>query len=544
MPYGDSECKTFYSQMFLPAVISGLLVVPCVLAYLLRGNSTLPPLLAVAAIDVFFWLFFFWRVRFERDFAVIWYCTIFPSRIDYAEVSDMRRLFCNAKCPEVPSHVEFFLKNGKRKQWNLNLFAPAVREEIVQELKERIQLPDPKYPLDSDSDGEEMDPGEELHSELADSSDSGSRGEVMDTGEEEALQEVTAWTEKTCRPHRAEMITVCAVGALMLALVIWGVCRQLAWDERVRSWDKADGIILKNATKRVRSGKSSKTVADVAYEYTYKGTRYTGTRIVYDSESFPRMKIGSHRQVIVNPEDPRDAAIMFWYRGYGWLLRYTDCMFFGLIFLIMSATFVSLLRQKVPVIPDSLKKYLATFSPEQLQAALKREKPGFTLTFDIEANRPVEYREDSRYGIIRERKSKFSCFVFAAVLIAGIALAFAVPLVWLGVAITGTVIFFLFFPWMTVFDFQEKKIYRCRRFRPEKFDSMRSVSFSEIDHLSVSVSVQSKRNRSGRRIGLFAVKHDGTKVPVCGASCRNLGLLLELLPELAEKMGHLPILFY
>ncbi|MBO4491127.1 MAG: hypothetical protein J5944_07190 [Lentisphaeria bacterium] len=28
------------------------------------------------------------------------------------------------------------------------------------------------------------------------------------------------------------------------------------------------------------------------------------------------------------------------------------------------------------------------------------------------------------------------------------------------------------------------------------------------------------------------------------ASCRNLGLLLELLPELAEKMGHLPILFY
>ena len=59
MPYGDSECKTFYSQLILPTGISGLLVVPCVLAYLLRGNGTLPPLLAVAAIDVFFWLFFF-----------------------------------------------------------------------------------------------------------------------------------------------------------------------------------------------------------------------------------------------------------------------------------------------------------------------------------------------------------------------------------------------------------------------------------------------------------------------------------------------------
>ena len=347
-----------------------------------------------------------------------------------------------------------------------------------------------------------------------------------------------------CRPHLAEKIVLCAVGALTLALVIWGVCRQLAWDERVRSWDKADGIILKNATKRVRSGKSSKTVADVAYEYTYKGTRYTGTRIVYDSETFPGLKAGAHRQVIVNPDDPRDCAIMFWYRGYGWLLRYTDCMCFGFVFLIVSGIFISLLGQKVPVIPDSLKKYLKTFSQEQFDAALKREKPGFTLTFDIEANRPVEYREDSRYGIIRERKSKFSCFVFALVLLAGIALAVAVPVVWFGVAIAGAVIFFLFFPWMTVFDFQEKKMYRCRRFRPEKFDSMRSVPFSEIDHLSVSVSVQSKRNRSGRRIGLFAVKQDGTQVPICGAVYRNLGVLLELLPDLAEKMGHLPILFY
>ena len=369
-----------------------------------------------------------------------------------------------------------------------------------------------------------------------------SDGGELDTGEE--LQEVTAWTEKACRPHRAEMILVCAVGGIMLVLGIGGVFRQLAWDERVRSWDKADGIILKNTTKRVRSGKSTKTVADVEYEYTYKGTRYTGTRIVYDSESFPRMKIGSHRQVIVNPEDPRDSAIMFWYSGYGWLMRYTDCMVFGFIFLIVSGTFISLLGQKVPVIPDSLKKYLKTFSQEQLQTAWKREKPGFTLTFDIEANRPVEYREDFRYGIIRERKSKFSCFVFAAVLLAGIALAFAVPLVWLGVAITGTVIFFLFFPWMTVFDFQEKKMYRCRRFQPEKFDSMRSVSFSEIDHLSVSVSTLNRKKHGGRFIGLVAVKRDGTKIPICGASCRNLGLLLELLPELAEKMGHLPILFY
>ena len=523
MPYGDSECKTFFSRWLPPTIFSGMFFALGVVGFAdlnSRGDPTaLHLLLSFAAIVFIFWQIFFWRVRFERDFAVIWYCTVFPSRIDYAEVSGMRRLFCDAKHPGVPSHVEFFLKNGKRKQWNLDFFVPAVREEIVQELKERIQFPEPAdSPDGGDSDGE-LDPGEEL-------------------------QEVTAWTEKACRPHRAEMILVCAVGGIMLVLGIGGVFRQLAWDDRVRAWDKVDGIILRNTTKRVRSGKHTRNVADVAYEYTYKGTRCTGTRIVYDSDTFPKLKPGAHQQVIVNPEDPRDSAIMFWYSGYWWLMRYTDCMFFGLIFLIMSGIFTSLVTRKVPAVPESLKKYLKTFSQEQLQAAWKREKPGFTLTFDIEANRPVEYREDSRYGIIRERKSKFSCFVFAAVLLAGIALAFAVPLVWLGVAITGTVIFFLFFPWMTVFDFQEKKMYRCRRFRPEKFDSMRSVSFSEIDHLSVSVSVQSKRKNSGRRIGLFAVKQDGTQVPICGAVYRNLGVLLELLPDLAEKMGHLPILFY
>ena len=520
MPYGDSECKTFFS---LPSTIfSGVFFTLGVVGFAdlnARGDpAALPLLLSFAAIAFIFWLIFFWRVRFERDFAVIWYCSFFPSRIDYAEVSGMRCHCDNVKHPGVPSSVEFRLKNGKVKRWSLNLFSESVCGEIVQELESRIQLSDPPDPTEGDDGGE------------------------LDTGEE--LQEVTVWTEKACRPHRAEMILLCTVGALMLVLGIFGLCRQLAWNERVRSWDKVDGIILKNTTRRVRSGKHTRNVTDVAYEYTYKGNRYTGTRIVYDSESFPRMKIGSHRQVIVNPEDPRDCAIMVWYSGYRWLIRYTDCMFFGLIFLIMSGIFLSLLMRKIPAVPESLKKYLGTFSQEQYDAALKREKPGFTLTFDIEANRPVEYREDSRYGIIRERKSKFSCFVFAAVLIAGIALAFAVPLVWLGVAITGTVIFFLFFPWMTVFDFEEKKIFRCRRFQPEKFASLKFVSFSEIDHLSVSDSTLNRKKHGGRFIGLVAVKRDGTKIPICGTSCRNLGLLLELLPELAEKMGHLPILFY
>lgn len=512
MPYGDSECKTFFSRWLPPTIFSGMFFALGVVGFVdlnSRGDPTaLHLLLSFAAIVFIFWQIFFWRVRFERDFAVIWYCTVFPSRIDYAEVSGMRCRYGSAKCPGVLTGIEFRLKDGREKRWSLNLFSETVCREIVQEMESRLNL-----------------------------------SSLPDPAAEEELLDVSAWAKKTCRPHLAEKIVLGAVGVLTLALVIWGVCRQLAWDERVRSWDKADGIILKNATKRVRSGKSTKTVADVAYEYTYKGTRYTGTRIVYDSETFPDLKVGAHRQVIVNPDDPQDCAIMFRYRGYGWLLRYTDCMCFGFIFLIVSGIFISLLGQKVPVIPDSLKKYLKTFSQEQFDAALKRERPGIPLA-GVEMDQPLEYREDSRYGILRARRSPVSRIVFALVLLAGIALAVAVPVVWFLVAVGGAVIALLSVPAMTVFDFQEKKIFRCRRFRPEKFDSMRSVSFSEIGHLSVCDSTLSRKKRGGRFIGLVAVKQDGTKVPLCGASCRNLGLLLELLPELAEKMGHLPILFY
>ena len=521
MPYGDSECKTFFSQWLPPAIFTGAFIMFGAVGFVIRNArgdavGALLSLLISAAISLLLSLVFSWRVRFEPNFAVIWYCVIFPSRIDYAEVSGMRRLYGDAKRPGVPTVIEFQLRDGEEKRWNLNLFSAAVIEEIVRELESRIRVSGP--PDAPGSDGGEM------------------------TTEEE-LQEVTVWTENTCRPHRAELITLGVTGGLMLVLVIWNVCSQLVWDQRVRTWDKADGILLKNTTKRVRSGKSTRTVADVAYEYTYKGMRYTGTRIVYNSDTFPKLKPGTHRQVIVNPEDPRDCAIMFWYRGNAWLIRYTNSMFFGLIFLIVSGISVSLLGRKIPAVPESLKQYLGTFSPEQLQAALKREHPG-TPVIGVEVNRPMEYREDLRYGIIRERKSKFSCFVFAAVLLAEVALAIAFPVLWIGAAITGAVIILLFFPGMTVFDFQERKICRCRLFRPEKFDSMRSVSFSEIDHLSVSDSTLSRSRRSGRFIGVTAVKHDGTKVPICGASCRNLGLLLELLPDLAEKMGHLPILFY
>ena len=70
-------------------------------------------------------------------------------------------------------------------------------------------------------------------------------------------------------------------------------------------------------------------------------------------------------------------------------------------------------------------------------------------------------------------------------------------------------------------------------------EHMEVLPFSEVDHLSC----ERVWRKNGYQIGIFAVKRDGTQIPVCKASPRHLALLLELLPELAEKMGHLPITY-
>jgi len=384
------------------------------------------------------------------------------------------------------------------KQWNINLFSPAVREKIVQETGKRIPLPE--HPQE--------------------------------------IPDIQQWAGPAVRTSRVEKAIFCFFAVFMLILGFCSMCSQLAWNDRVKNWDKADGIILKNTTKRVKSRKYTKTVADVEYQYTYKGKQYFGTKIVYDSESFPDLKPGVHRQVIVNPENPQDCAIMFWYRGYWGWMRYLNCAVIYLFSVFLFAIFFRSLVPKKIVVPEALKTYIATFSAEQFYAALNKERPGAMLS-RVEMRFPMEYRQEGRYGIIRQRDSKVNYILFGALLILAITLSFVIPLCWIVVAILGFVIYSMYFSRITVFDFQEKKIYGCR-FRPENSGQMKAVQFTEIDHFSLSALLSGRQEKF---IGLFAVKHNGTNVPLCKVNTKRLALLLELLPELAEKTGHLPITY-
>ncbi|MBR4884298.1 MAG: hypothetical protein IKZ33_03180, partial [Lentisphaeria bacterium] len=259
MRNATKSSRTFYSQWGPPTLLGGMFVVlgfsAFIIAALKPGFSGFSDLfqhgagfafLAPVALGIIFWLCFFWRVRFEKNHATIYYCGCFPVRINYADVVHLAYSYGKYKKQEVPAAIHFYLRSGGIKSWNTNLFSLQTAQAIKAEWEKRINIPE-------------------------------TRQEIPD---------IQLWVNHILRPSLAVKIIYAVAAIFCLGLGIWGMKEQLAWDNRIETWDKVDGIILKNTTKRVSSrGKGTKEVADVEYQYTYKGATYHSTKIVYDSDS-------------------------------------------------------------------------------------------------------------------------------------------------------------------------------------------------------------------------------------------------------------------
>ena len=508
----EKASKTFYSHWGPPTLVCGIPVLCGISAFITAsfkpgfsgfgdlfrhgaGYGFLAPIL----LGIVFGFFFFWRVRFEEHYAVIYYCAFFPVRIDYAEINRLAYFYQKYKKQKVPATIYFYLRSGKVKSWNINLFSPQTAQAIQSELEKRSR------------------PQE-------------TRREIPD---------IQLWANNILHSGNAVKIIWAFFTVLTLGLGVWEMTEQLTWDKHIKTWDKVDGILLKNTTKRFSKGKRTEEIADVEYKYRYKGKQYYGTKIVYDSDSFPALKVGSKRQVIVNPEKPQECAIMFWYRGKWGLLRWGKCVFFCLVSLGFAIAFSRTFFPKKIIIPETLKNYIKSFPAERFYAALDTEHPAAAFN-NVGLQQKMEYLQNFRYGVIRQNVSRFTYVIWSVLLLLAVTTAFFVPVCWIAVIIIGGVVYSLYFPRITVFDFQEKKFFCCKCFRPEKAEKMKALSFEKVDHLCCNIL--SNRN-TDPFIGVFAVTHDGYKLPLFSVTKKRLDLLFELLPELAEKMGHLPITY-
>ena len=512
MTDSGKKCNTFFSQWGPPTLLCGMFVVLGISVFI---NAILKPgfsgisdlfrhgigdaFLALIVLGIVFWLFFFWRVRFEKTYAVIYYCAFFPVRIDYAEINRLSYFYKKYKNQEVPAAIHFYLRSGKVKSWNFYLFSPQTALNIKNELEKRINLIE----------------------------------------NQREIPDVELWANNLLRSSNTIKIIWAIAAIITLGLGVWEMTEQLIWNKRIKTWDKVEGIILKNTTKRISNGKRSKEVADLEYKYIYKNKLYYGTKIVYDSETFPDLEVGSKRQVIVNPENPPECAILFWYRGIWGLIRWIKCTFLYLVSLGYAIVFFRTLFQKKITIPETLQNYINSIPAERFYAAFDMERSA-TVINNIELRQKMEYQQNFRYGVIRQNISKFTYIVWGVLLLIAVATSLFIPLGWIMVIIIVFAGYTLYSPRTIVFDFQEKKFFCCKSFSQEKAKKMKALSFDKVDHLCCTALFG--RN-SGRFIGIFAVTHDGYKLPLFIVTRKHLDLLFEMLPELAEKMGHLPITY-
>ena len=171
--------------------------------------------------------------------------------------------------------------------------------------------------------------------------------------------------DKAFHTAKMQLAVLGFTGLVLLLPGFFWIFQQITWDKNVRTWDKAEGILLKNTTKRVHRWKRSVTVSDVEYQFTYNGRQYSGTKIVYDSDDFPPLKVGTHCTVIVNPKNPLDCAILIPSGKSGGSSRWLSGMdfYFLAILLIPALIYAIKVANKKITVPEELKNYIASFSP-------------------------------------------------------------------------------------------------------------------------------------------------------------------------------------
>ena len=245
----------------------------------------------------------YWIVRFDSDSATL-FCSIFPKKVKYFEIKNVRYFFSKPDVPDAPAHIYFEMKDGKEIKWELTLFTTPTRQKIKNALEMRLNIAKP---------AETETPIQSVHTE--------------------AVQD---WVKQVCKTSKAGKIILCIAELVLLVFFTASLTRQITWESRLRDWDEVEGVILKNTTKQVKSGRSRKTVSDLLYRYNYNGKVYTGNKIIYGNDYYPSwVKPGANRKILVNPDKPDESAAMFIYRGMpGMILKYFSTAFFGLAALI------------------------------------------------------------------------------------------------------------------------------------------------------------------------------------------------------------------
>lgn len=338
----------------------------------------------------------------------------------------------------------------------------------------------------------------------------------------------------------AGVVFLVAAALLFAALGVWNCCHVRTWEKRFETWKTVKGTV-------VEKKKAGKEGFRYEYVFTWNKRLYRGNRIAFDSTS-PDLKKGGVYPVIFDPDSPggRNSALRIvvrekWYWIYYWLPTW---VFWGFALFSLGGIWSELHRRKGDAqIPENLKLYLNTFTKEEILSLKERKFEKICKVRNSVLS--LEKTEDLFYLNV----SRFS---FADAVWAILYPGMSVFLLWIGAWKAATLIgalwgisFGLYLvagpPPCAVIDGRERKIYFCRSWSRKRMAQPKEVLFSEVEYLSVATP---RKTGQGLRITVYAVLKDGSALglfTLCPGKNWRQGL--QFLPELAEKCGHLPVVF-
>jgi hypothetical protein len=357
---------------------------------------------------------------------------------------------------------------------------------------------------------------------------------------------------------RHRMIAVFFGGALVFssALALRSLFVQSEWAGRLKTWEKVESTVIRHERRTVNGGRHSRPVSDIRFEYEYMGKKYEGSRIVFGGDCLPgSIKAGARQLCIVNPADPKESALLFrWNHPQYW--RYRETIGYGVLsYLLLSVLlWIGVQKSSLPKLPSALEEYLKNI-PDEISICCFRRASRFRLPAGGGPNVTAPFEcADRRFGgfFLRHRfrtalGSRMALLAFLLILpflavsvrmlwlnTVDMALLFTIPLIVpLGVAATR-----LYAPY-TVFDFSERRVGRCRRFKPDvrSIRLSKTLSFDRTDFLWLA-----PRYHGTFALHLLAVTADDRLVPLAEADLKHAAELLNAVVPIADKLGGPPVL--
>lgn len=350
-----------------------------------------------------------------------------------------------------------------------------------------------------------------------------------------------SWAENVSKMPKSSAIILFIMSLIPLIVVIVSLCNTFSWDAKIKKWQCVEGTVIQNETRRVRSGKKTRTIRNIRYKYRWQNLELTGSDVTYNKSNFPSfVKVGTKHPVIVNPDNPNESAALVKFSSKSTFVKYMDSIIFGFITLIVWIILLSTLPKGKVSVPEKLYQYLKHTDLKTVEE-LYKEAEKYDFQPFCQFMMPKIYYPRADYFYFKIGSGTALKIVLFLMLLQFLISAVFVPFM---LIIAAGILFLLFILRNSkiIFDMEKRCILRSHELYPRAVKDKNKYELDTIKFFVLKKTVSSSK-KGGIMLTWFAVTHDGRVLPITKVSIKNINTMLNNLAEILPLIGNYPLIF-